>query len=232
MSKPKKFKFSEWVFNHCFPFYYKEYDTYKNEDGEGLLERFINICSQYLDEDIVPDIDNILDIIDASIQNKEELLKHLWEDLGGLPFSFLPHNLANTRELIRYTISLYRIKGTNLFYQTIFKLMGAKNFIIKDKTYGEGQVIDERYSRRIVSGYTENPKDPFEEMVVRFYGSSDATGITAYYGQACLSCIDITITVEFDKNNTPDKKLLYQAITKILPVELNLDINDLLIIQS
>ena len=42
---------------------FKEQDTYK-VDGKGILERFLEICGNYFQEDITKDIDNILDIID------------------------------------------------------------------------------------------------------------------------------------------------------------------------
>lgn len=45
------------------PFEFKEQDTYK-VDGKGILERFLEICGNYFQEDITKDIDNILDIID------------------------------------------------------------------------------------------------------------------------------------------------------------------------
>ena len=38
----KSFKsFKQWVFPNLFPAYYKDYDTYKDKNGKGILERFI-----------------------------------------------------------------------------------------------------------------------------------------------------------------------------------------------
>ena len=38
----KSFKnFKDYVFTHLFPIYYKENDTYKDEEGKGILERFM-----------------------------------------------------------------------------------------------------------------------------------------------------------------------------------------------
>ena len=45
------------------PFEFREQDAYK-VDGKGILERFLEICGNYFQEDITKDIDNILDIID------------------------------------------------------------------------------------------------------------------------------------------------------------------------
>ena len=40
------------------PFEFKEQDTYK-VDGKGVLERFLEICGNYFQDDITKDIDNI-----------------------------------------------------------------------------------------------------------------------------------------------------------------------------
>lgn len=64
----KSFKsFKQWVFPNLFPAYYKDYDTYKDKNGKGILERFIEVCSNYLDTDIIPDIDNFMDILDVDV---------------------------------------------------------------------------------------------------------------------------------------------------------------------
>ena len=45
----KSFKnFKDYVFTHLFPIYYKENDTYKDEEGKGILERFIDSCTGYI----------------------------------------------------------------------------------------------------------------------------------------------------------------------------------------
>ena len=67
------------------PFEFKEQDTYK-VDGKGILERFLEICGNYFQEDITKDIDNILDIIDID-KTQQRYLNYLWEFLGALPFA-------------------------------------------------------------------------------------------------------------------------------------------------
>lgn len=68
------------------PFTYKDRDTYK-VGGKGILERFLNICGDYLSDVVVPDIDNILDVIDVE-NTKDIYLNYLWEFLGELPFVY------------------------------------------------------------------------------------------------------------------------------------------------
>lgn len=68
------------------PFSYKERDTYK-VDGKGILESFLELFGTYLDEIILPEIDNILDNIDLD-KAKDYYLNYLWEFLGELPFGY------------------------------------------------------------------------------------------------------------------------------------------------
>lgn len=63
---------------------FKNTDTYK-VGGKGILERFLEVCGEYLEEDITSDIENTLDIID--IHSTDPIyLNYLWELLGEIPF--------------------------------------------------------------------------------------------------------------------------------------------------
>ena len=68
------------------PYKFKESDTYK-VDGKGILERFLDICSNYIEEFVTPDIDNALDLID--LNNVPSIyLNYIWEYLGSIPFAY------------------------------------------------------------------------------------------------------------------------------------------------
>ena len=68
------------------PYYYKGADTYKNKDGKGIFERYLEIFGNYFEDHIVEDTSTITDIID--IENCDEIyLNHLWEFLGQMPFA-------------------------------------------------------------------------------------------------------------------------------------------------
>lgn len=72
------------------PYYYKGADTYKNKEGKGIFERYLEIFGNYFEDHIVEDTSTITDIID--IENCDELyLNHLWEFLGQMPFAQGPH---------------------------------------------------------------------------------------------------------------------------------------------
>lgn len=136
---------------------FKYNDTYKVE-GKGFLERYLEICGSYLVDVITPDIDNILDIIEIDTTPKE-YLNYLWEFLGEIPLANIfnidkdkwdlyydgtrdkedlwiinnqrPLLLTeqNARDLIKYSLSLYKIRGTRLFFDVILRLYGLECMI-------------------------------------------------------------------------------------------------------
>jgi len=67
------------------PFEYKDQDTYK-VDGKGILERFLEICGSYFQDNISADIESLLGITDFDTC-PEIYLNYLWESFGQLPFA-------------------------------------------------------------------------------------------------------------------------------------------------
>lgn len=126
------------------PHYYHSRDTYKDSEGKGILQRFLEVCGAYFQDNITPDIDNILKIID--IDNTEDIyLNYIWEFLGSMPYAYgsiqnegiwelysntkLNRNTwissskdiprARYRDILKYAISLYKIRGTLGFYNIL-----------------------------------------------------------------------------------------------------------------
>lgn len=137
---------------------YKQKDTYK-VNGKGILERFLEICGDYLSDVITPDIESELDLIDMN-KVPSLYLNYIWEYLGSIPFAYWstidekkfkryfngfktqqeledlspiwtsPKNSPITltepmvRGLLKYAITLTKIRGTKLFFETIFRFYG------------------------------------------------------------------------------------------------------------
>lgn len=143
----KSFKsFKDYVFNNLFPDYYHANDTYKDSEGKGILERFIEVCSEYLDTEVMPDIDNFTDIIDID-ETPEIFLNYLWEYFGYIPYAYgvltrgepyTKENVArwlnnpkgfpkaDTRKILKYAISLYKIRCTSNFYTVLGRFYGVR----------------------------------------------------------------------------------------------------------
>lgn len=159
------------------PGYFKQMDTYKDSNEKGILERFLELIGESIEDDsdrnssLLPNIDNFLNILDVDT-TRSGLLDYIYEFLGSPPqeyttpdtegeylhnppfyvwyleynvrlesytkLGYKPENSqrvtkyysAIDRRLIRYAISLYKIRGTEQFYRVLlsayFKLKGYK----------------------------------------------------------------------------------------------------------
>lgn len=103
------------------PYYFLSQDTYKNEQGEGLLQRYLTIFGDHIDEEIIPDIECYLNIIDSSL-NSSAHLNILSDVLGNPPDIFKDED--KYRNLLTYIISVYKIKGTIEAYRLFFNILG------------------------------------------------------------------------------------------------------------
>lgn len=190
------------------PNYFKEKDTYKDSKGEGILERFLNVCGSYFKEEIVPDIDNILDII--SLEKRDTLssrdyvfLSYLWEFLGSIPYGYAAlydgndinnpwkENMnmvprAKYYDILKYSISLYKIRGTLDFYTILMRFYDI-GCTVEDPTNGEGYRDDDYVNTHYDSEakYDEGP--------------------TYDYYLDCLSCTKVKITL--DMKNIPKDQI-------------------------
>jgi hypothetical protein len=68
------------------PYYFKEADTYKDSNGKGILERFLEICGSYFDDQVTLDTESLLDNLDVE-QCPEHFLQYFWEWFGCIPFA-------------------------------------------------------------------------------------------------------------------------------------------------
>ena len=68
------------------PYYFKENDTYKDTQGKGILERFLEICGGYFDNQVVANTDILLDNLNVE-DCPEHFLSYFWEWFGCIPFA-------------------------------------------------------------------------------------------------------------------------------------------------
>lgn len=87
------------------PFYFKEADTYKNSNGEGLLERYLQIFGKYLEDDLKPSIESMREYISVDVFNDNDNFNsmaevtqslrgvfrcdYFWDFLGQMPYASL-----------------------------------------------------------------------------------------------------------------------------------------------
>lgn len=103
------------------PEYFHEKDTYKDGDGKGLLQRYLTVIEDEFTEEIIPSIECYINIIDINI-TEDKFINLLSIALGRPPDIF--NDLDNYRKLLKYIVSVYKIKGTKASYELFFKLLG------------------------------------------------------------------------------------------------------------
>lgn len=127
------------------PNYFKANDSYKNKEDEGLLERFMKVMGEELDDNVYPLIYNYLDILDAK-KTPAKYLNHLSDTLGNPPDIFGADRPY--RNMLSYITAIYKIKGTKKAYELFFSILGFDiiiNEIIPETTqslYDYGGIYD------------------------------------------------------------------------------------------
>lgn len=102
--------------------YEKAVDSYKDEEGRGILERFNRICAEEFDTYFQPAIDGMLDNLLVPDLAYVKFVPYL-EDLLGSP-PVLKNTVAFRRKILKNIIQLYKIKGTNTAYKILFGMLG------------------------------------------------------------------------------------------------------------
>lgn len=120
------------------PTYFRRNDSYKDTFGRGLLERYLEIFGDELDEDIIPELEAILDIVDAQIA-PSRFLTHLSDTLGNPPDLFI--NEPQYRNILSFILDFYKLKGTKQGYEFFFGLFGF-NIVITELPYNEAYYDD------------------------------------------------------------------------------------------
>lgn len=160
--------FSVWMFARL-PAYFKNNDTYKDANGEGILERYLATLGYELDENIVSQIPCYLKIIDPT-ECQEIFLSHISDVLGNPPDIF--NDITLYRKLLNYIVAVYKIKGTIAAYQLFFSLLGYNVTITEvEPINSESEYdIEGEYDTGLPESLYDNSRcNPCSTYHIRFY---------------------------------------------------------------
>ncbi len=122
---------------------YKQKDTYKDNQGRGILERINRTIGHDIDENIIPLIDSLLSNIYVPNTLLDKLIPHLEESLGIT--LYLGEDLR--RKVIENIFKFYQVKGTVKGYEVCFYLLGYIATLIignnETDTFDDGGVFDD-----------------------------------------------------------------------------------------
>lgn len=213
------------------PPYFKEEDTYKDGNGKGILERFLNTLGQYLSDDILQPLKDEQHIIKLAASSPR-LVNFIWELFSFIPYSYgvlLDNNKqglydksnpeawvdvdtdlkprAAFRDLLSYAVQLYKIRGTLEFYPTLLKFYGYSCTVVD------------------ISGTLEDPDSLVSENYIPYMDSGlnmdeEVTMDISDTGSRAFSTIELSITI--DHENTSDfRTRLYLLLNHFRPVYIN-----------
>lgn len=126
------FSFKKWIFSQL-PDYFKDTDTYKNSSNEGLFERYSRVFDYDADDNILPFINDFLDIL-VPLDTPRKYLPLLAWQLGDMSQTGTE---AIDRRLVAYARSIYRMKGTAISFKALFNLVGLQVYsMVEDLSHG------------------------------------------------------------------------------------------------
>lgn len=109
------------------PAYFKKEDTYVDNAGEGLLERYLRNFGLELDDEVIPPLENYIDEVSPLLAN-DQFLPHIAYSLGRPPDFF--NDITLYRKILHFIIRIYEIKGTERALQAMFGILGFSVSII------------------------------------------------------------------------------------------------------
>ena len=193
------------------PFYYKERDTYKDGNGQGILEKLLEICGTYFQDNIKAEIDNSLDILGLSSAS-EYYLGLLWEMLGQMPFARVGRNpgplslsIEQQRNLIRYTNTLLKVRGTEKFFKVMFGIFNNESNNLSITLASDDPGWERDIRETTVINYPYFDTDSFDDGHIR---------MDEYYRMK--QCINVTFNIT-GKIEDQDKPALKAFIERFVP---------------
>ena len=206
------------------PFFFKHKDTYKNDEGKGILERFLEICGDYFTDNIKSAIDNSLEVINIETTSSQYLV-WLWELLGQIPFAnssnTLPLNLTERqqRDLIKYCNELLKIRGSKEFFEIMFRLYSNRvnNLqLVSITSESHGWESD-------IRGIRDNQNDP--NVLWPYFDVDNFDDHTIDFDEyyKIKQCIDVTFEINgtFSGYEGSANKAIRAFIEKYVPYNVN-----------
>lgn len=158
-----------------FPYYFREYDTYKDSEGKGIFTRFSETMSEEIDINVKPNMLNVINQKVAYDKNGEQinldLLDYLNKDLGGVFRSVLSDE--DYRKLLLNISDIYKCVGTQVGYNKLFFFFGYRVSAFTEILFNN--YIHDQYS------------EPGLEDIIH---DGDIGGEHIIHDHACENCIN------------------------------------------
>lgn len=178
-------------------------DSYKDAQGRGLLERFISIFDEELQQELVVKLENFSNELSPATA-ADQFLSELAYSVGSPPD--VMGGTDRYREVLTSIIGIYKVKGTSRSYKLFFRLFGMDCRIVehfpRDNKY---DIPGNKYDDKTIEA---QPYDQSAETV----GYTDYT--IEYFNLPGYQVAPL---------NAPQKALIIEAIKSMLePIDCRL----------
>jgi len=181
------------------PSFIFRYDSYKNEDGDGLFIRFISVLLKELDLNVIPYLDYALmdqhvprDLELGSNRTDTRMIPFLASDLGSFP------NFTTTEEGFRILLDniqrFFKLKGTQAGLDAMFIPLGYYSS------------FDISYQ----SNYVAHDLDGIDH-------DSELNDLDIIHDSGCDYCLSGTLILQAIPNAEPEP-LVISEVSNILPL--------------
>lgn len=181
-----------------FPHFYYQYDTYKDQEGKGLLQRYIEEMGTTLDEEVMIYLkENSNKYYLNNIQPLEvedNLVDTLARVLGNPPTLF---DGDEYRKLLQYISSIYKIKGSKLSYTLFLNLLGFEVDIVEYDP-------DDTQDIQMNFGF-------YDEVDFLYDDNGEYDVVAADFYNTCITCSEYTLLL----SQIGDIPLTDEIISKI-----------------
>ena len=110
--------FKYYIFSLLSP-YLRNSDSYKDGNGEGLIERYLWVLGKYWDDNLKPLINNALELYNVGYFNNR-FISYISYLIGCMPQGTL--NDSTYKLIVKNWISINKVKGTKLCYYYLLSL--------------------------------------------------------------------------------------------------------------
>jgi hypothetical protein len=110
--------FKEYIFGLLSP-YLRNSDSYKDGNGQGIMERFLGVLGKYWDDNLKNKIDNARELYTVGY-NSNKFISYIASVKGCIPQGNLDDVIYN--RIVKNWISINKIKGTKLGYKYLIFL--------------------------------------------------------------------------------------------------------------
>ncbi len=111
------------------PSYIIDNDSYKDINGKGFVERYLEIFGGELDDEYIPELEQLIQQKNPQL-TRSEFLDYIAGQLGDLPN--ISQDTAHYRNILSFIVSLWNIRGTKQSYISILYSLGLTGTTITE----------------------------------------------------------------------------------------------------